>query len=144
LCAPLREDPRVKIVCQDASEYVKDQKDRFDIIIVDSTDPVGPAATLFEKHFYQSMFHALRPEGKICTQAECIWLHLDLVSTLMMDSKNFLQAEYASTQVPTYPCGQIGFFLGSKGSKKSSVTQNLDSLITLLHFIKLLLSCPSL
>lgn len=114
------QDPRVKIVYRDASQYIKEQKDRFDIIIVDSTDPAGPAATLFELPFYNAMFHALHAGGKICTQAECIWLNLDLISKLIQensDSKTFSYAEYATTQVPTYPCGQIGFLLGSKGGQ---------------------------
>ena len=111
------QDLRVKVVHSDASEYMKEQKEYFDIIIVDSSDPVGPAAPLFELPFFNSMFHALRPRGKICTQAECIWLNLNLISKIVkenMDSKTFIHMEYATTQVPTYPSGQIEFYLDQK------------------------------
>ena len=70
----------------------------YDAIIVDSSDPVGPASVLFTKvcavlplllplvdrifavqPFFQDMHRALRPGGVICTQGECMWLHLDLI-----------------------------------------------------------------
>jgi spermidine synthase len=74
------------------------------VIIVDSSDPVGPAETLFTEQFYQSMRDALRGEGIVCTQAECQWLHLDLISKVMERAhRTFKVAEYAYTTIPTYP-----------------------------------------
>ena len=46
------DDPRLEIVIQDASEYVKSAQESFDVIICDSTDPVGPGAVLFTSEFY--------------------------------------------------------------------------------------------
>lgn len=69
----------------------------YDVIIVDSSDPVGPASVLFTKArrllclnaalslparcqpFFESMHRALRPGGVVCTQGECVWLHLELI-----------------------------------------------------------------
>jgi len=111
------DDPRVQVVCRDAAKYMeeKDVVGTYDVIIADTSDPVGPAAALFEAPFYKCMFNTLRPGGKIATQAESIWLNLDLIKRLVGSNLDtFANVEYATTQIPTYPCGQIGFLLCSK------------------------------
>jgi len=113
-------DPRVKVVCRDAAKYMeeKDVLGTFDIIVADTSDPVGPAAALFEAPFYKCMYNALRPGGKVATQAETIWLNLDLIQRLVTANLGtFANVEYATTQIPTYPCGQIGFLLCSKAEE---------------------------
>jgi len=115
-------DPRVKVLCRDAAKYMeeKDVIGTYDIIVADTSDPVGPAAALFEAPFYKCMFNALRPGGKVATQAESIWLNLDLIQRLVTANLGtFANVEYATTQIPTYPCGQIGFLLCSKAEKSS-------------------------
>jgi len=95
----------------------------YDIIIADTSDPVGPAAALFEAPFYKAMFNTLRPGGKIATQAESIWLNLDLIQRLVRENLDiFANVEYATTQIPTYPCGQIGFLLCSKADDNTKET----------------------
>jgi spermidine synthase len=56
-------DPRVTLLFQDAAEFVRTLPDhlRFDTIICDSSDPIGPAASLFTPDFYQNLFNALAP-----------------------------------------------------------------------------------
>jgi len=51
----------------------------YDVIIVDSSDPDGPASVLFTKEFFANVHRALRPGGIACTQGECAWLHLPLI-----------------------------------------------------------------
>jgi len=81
---------------------------------------VGPAETLFQPSFYESMYSALAYGGIVCMQAECFWIHLDLISDLVACCAQIFDfAEYASTMVPTYPCGQIGFILARKGRNDS-------------------------
>jgi len=109
-------DPRVKIHYGDGAAYMKAKKGEFDVILVDSSDPIGPAETLFEKDFYECMKEALRPQGIVCCQGECVWLHLPLIHKLLDFCKSlFAHAEYAYTSIPTYPSGQIGFIIGSLG-----------------------------
>ncbi len=55
----------------------------YDVIICDSSDPVGPAETLFKPEFFLSLREALAPGGVVCTQAECLWLHLDLINNVL-------------------------------------------------------------
>lgn len=77
---------------------------------------VGPASVLFETPFYNAMYKSLREGGIVCTQGECMWLHLDLIKPLV-DSITGIYAtvEYAYTTIPTYPSGQIGFIIATKG-----------------------------
>jgi len=107
-------DPRVTLVHDDAAAYVKDKENEFDVVIVDSSDPVGPAETLFTSAFYQSLRAAMRPGAIMCNQGECVWLHLDLIGDCMQHCTNvFPSVDYAFTTIPTYPSGQIGFLLCS-------------------------------
>ena len=101
------QDPRLTIVHADAASYLENhQPNYFDIILGDTSDPVGPAATLFQPAFYESMHAALRDGGIICMQAECFWIHLSLISDMIACCADmFDTAEYATTLVPTYPCG---------------------------------------
>jgi len=112
------DDPRVKIHCGDGAAFMRERKAEFDVILVDSSDPVGPAETLFQAEFYQCMRDALKPNGIVCTQGECQWLHLGLIKNLLDFSKKiFNNVQYAYCSIPTYPCGQIGFIIGSLGDK---------------------------
>lgn len=107
-------DPRVEVQVMDGAEYMKQHRGEFDVIIADSSDPVGPAQVLFQTSFYHDMQRGLRKGGIVCAQGECIWLHAELIKPLMLGCKKlFPVVEYAYTTVPTYPSGQIGFILCS-------------------------------
>jgi spermidine synthase len=104
--------PKVQVIIGDGFEYLKNNQGQFDVIITDSSDPVGPAEALFTDSFYDLMRRALLPGGIICTQGECQWLHLDLIKKVLDNSKKLYPVvEYAWTSIPTYPSGQIGFIL---------------------------------
>ena len=110
-------DPRVTLHCGDGNVFLAQPENigKYDVIITDSSDPVGPAAVLFEMPFYQAMYNALKDGGKVCTQAESMWLHLDLIAQLVkLSSHIYANVEYATTQIPTYPAGQIGLLVCSK------------------------------
>lgn len=112
-------DPRVTVFIGDGFQFLKDNTGTYDVIITDSSDPVGPAHTLFEKPYFQLLHDALREGGAISTQGECLWLHLPLIKELNTFTKTiFPTVEYAYTTIPTYPSGQIGFVLASKDSKR--------------------------
>ncbi|KAM5566744.1 hypothetical protein ABKV19_015069 [Rosa sericea] len=100
------EDPRVTLNVGDGT---------YDAIIVDSSDPIGPAQELFEKPFFQSVANALRPGGVVCTQAESIWLHMHIIEDIVSNCHQIFKGSvnYAWTTVPTYPSGVIGFMLCS-------------------------------
>ncbi len=110
------DDPRVNIFIRDGIEFIQEKSKEYDLIIVDSSDPIGPAADLFEKPFYRSLKAALRPGGIMATQGESLFLHKKTVIKLAQMTKALfpLQA-YAHVLVPTYPGGHIGLCLGSLG-----------------------------
>ncbi|CAN6887470.1 unnamed protein product [Brassica oleracea] len=121
------EDPRVNLVIGDGVAFLKNAAEgSYDAVIVDSSDPIGPAKELFEKPFFQSVARALRPGGVVCTQAESLWLHMDIIEDIVYNCREIFKGSvnYAWTSVPTYPRhvslplniqshGVIGFMLCS-------------------------------
>ena len=57
------EDPRLDLVINDGAVFMRETERRFDVIIVDSTDPIGPGEVLFTDHFYGHAKRALNPGG---------------------------------------------------------------------------------
>ena len=118
LSAGAFEEPRVRVHVRDGKAFLAERRDRYDAVIVDSSDPVGPAQALFEREFYEIVHAALRPGGVACVQAESVWLHLDLIARMRADCARVFgegNVRYAYTTIPTYPSGQIGFMLLRKG-----------------------------
>ncbi|KAI9226544.1 MAG: spermidine synthase [Piptocephalis tieghemiana] len=107
--------PKVKVHIGDGFQFMKEHKEAFDCIITDSSDPVGPAASLYQAEYYELMRSALREGGLVCSQGECMWLHLPLIKEVLDFSKRlYPTVAWAYTTIPTYPSGQIGFFICSK------------------------------
>jgi spermidine synthase / saccharopine dehydrogenase (NADP+, L-glutamate-forming) len=107
--------PKVTVHIGDGFKFLSEHTSTYDVIITDSSDPVGPAESLFQKPYFQLLHDALTPGGHISTQAECLWLHLPLISELRKMTRGlFAVSEYAYTTIPTYPSGQIGFIVCSK------------------------------
>ena len=108
------EDPRVTVNIADGSEFIKDRQKYYDVIIVDSPDPVGPAKALFTKEFYATMKTALKDDGIISNQAESFYMHPEVVKNIMtVFNELFPIVGYAYILIPTYPGGNIGTGLGS-------------------------------
>lgn len=115
----LLSSPRVEVYVGDGFAFLQEHQSTYDVIITDSSDPVGPAQSLFEKPYFQLLHDSLTPGGHISTQAECLWLHSTLIKELqIMTRKIFTTSEYAFTTIPTYPGGQIGFIVASKGVER--------------------------
>ncbi|KAH9474985.1 Saccharopine dehydrogenase [NADP(+), L-glutamate-forming] [Psilocybe cubensis] len=107
--------PKVTVYIGDGFKFLADNENTYDVIITDSSDPVGPAVTLFQKPYFQLLHDALTPGGHISTQGECLWIHLPLIDSLRKMTRDiFSVSEYAYTTIPTYPSGQIGFMVCAK------------------------------
>lgn len=102
-------DPRVNFVFSDAIEWMKTtDNESLDIIIIDSTDPIGPAKGLFSKDFYLSCFSALRQDGLIIQQSESPIAHWDNITVPMrneMQAAGFQQTKTLFFPQPVYPTG---------------------------------------
>lgn len=110
------DDPRVCIHIADGNAFVREKKNVYDVIIVDSSDPIGPGEVLFKKPFYEGLKGALRPGGIIATQGESFFLHKEWAVNLVKITRELFPVQaYAYILVPTYPGGHIGICMGSLG-----------------------------
>ncbi len=108
-------NPRVDVQVVDGIEYIHNNKDSFDVIMVDSTEPVGPAVGLFEKGFYQGIFDALKEDGILVAQTESPWFNAELIKRVFKDIKSiFPITRLYTVSIPTYPSGLWSFTMGSK------------------------------
>ncbi len=108
-------DKRVHIFNKDGAKFIKEHKNEYDIIMVDSSDPIGPAEVLFSEAFYASMKDSLKEDGIAVTQSESFYYHTDIVERLTGYAKKlYAVPAYYFTMVPTYPSGIIGFTFCSK------------------------------
>ena len=104
------EDPRTRIVIQDASEFVKTTREKFDIIICDTTDPIGPGAALFTESFYSSCKRTLNDGGILVNQAGVPFMQTDeMVKIYQNLSALFKDAYFFSAAIPTYVGGIMVF-----------------------------------
>ena len=71
-------DPRVTIFIGDGFKFLAESTAKYDVIITDSSDPDGPAASLFSEPYFQRVYDALSPDGIACSQSECLWIQKDL------------------------------------------------------------------
>lgn len=70
------ESPKVNLLIGDGFEFMKNHKGEFDVIITDSSDPVGPAESLFQESYFSLLKQALRPNGIICSQGGTYWVSI--------------------------------------------------------------------
>lgn len=106
--------PRLQVHVCDGFQFMTEHEKEFDVIITDSSDPVGPAESLFQASYFELMSRALKPGGIVCSQAGTLWYSLECVEKTLQHCRSvFPSVSYAITCVPTYPSGQIGFVLGS-------------------------------
>jgi spermidine synthase len=71
------EDSRARLVISDGAVFVKETKEKFDVVIVDSSDPIGPATVLFSKAFYSNIHDLLAPGGIMVCQTGSLFMQPD-------------------------------------------------------------------
>lgn len=108
-------DPRVEIRVGDGVAHVREHPNTYDVILVDSTEPIGPAEGLFAREFYQGIYEALKEDGLFVAQTESPLFNADLVSRVWRDVASIYPvARLYLAYIPTYPSGMWSFTLGSK------------------------------
>lgn len=120
------DDPRVHLHIEDGDLFVKRNPGKYDVIIVDSSDPIGPGEALFKMPFYEGLKSALRPGGIIATQGESFFLHRECVTNLVQITRKLFPVQaYANILVPTYPGGHIGICMGSCGPELTKPSREI-------------------
>jgi len=108
LSAGAFDDPRTDLLIADGIRYVAECDARFDVIIVDSTDPIGPGEVLFSQEFYADCKRCLNPGGILVTQNGVPVFQPDEVRNTHARLKPlFADASFYLTVVPTYVGGMM-------------------------------------
>lgn len=109
------DDPRVHIHVEDGIEYVRERQQAFDVILVDSSDPLGPAVGLFTEEFYRNASKALRKDGVMAVQSESPFYTPELVNAIYHSiAASFPSVHLYLANVPTYSTGPWSFTLAMK------------------------------
>ncbi len=108
------DDPRLDLVIADGMDFVRDTDKRFDVIISDSTDPIGPGEVLFTQDFYGQCKRILNPGGVIATQNGVPFFQIDeVLHTAKRMGQHFTDQTFYSAAVPTYYGGIMTFAWGT-------------------------------
>ncbi|CDQ18788.1 spermidine synthase [Halobacillus karajensis] len=109
------EDERVEVKVADGFMHIAESEQEYDVIMVDSTEPVGPAVSLFSKGFYEGIAEALKEDGIFVAQTDNPWFKADLIRQVYRDVKEtFPITKVYTANIPTYPSGLWTFTIGSK------------------------------
>jgi len=113
-------DPRATVMFDDGIAYMANASpESIDVIIVDSTDPVGPAEGLFNRAFYENCRKALRPDGLLVQQSESplALMHLILDMRSAMRDAGFQDFRVLPFPQPCYPTGWWSCLIASKTAR---------------------------
>jgi spermidine synthase len=121
------DDPRVSLYFEDGLKFVEDKNDVYDLILVDSTDPIGPGEGLFTNEFYTNCFNCLSENGILINQNESPFYENNAREMKRANTKIkniFPICRPYQYCIPTYPSG---FWLFGFASKKLDPIKDLDA-----------------
>ncbi|MFY8205913.1 MAG: polyamine aminopropyltransferase, partial [Arenimonas sp.] len=121
------DDPRATVMFDDGIAYMAAAApESIDIIIVDSTDPVGPAEGLFNRAFYENCFKALRPDGLLVQQSESPLALMNLIQDMIaaMTDAGFRGFRTLPFPQPCYPTGWWSCTLAAKNGRDLASFRN--------------------
>ncbi|MFH1894991.1 MAG: polyamine aminopropyltransferase [archaeon] len=108
-------DKRLSVFHEDGFKFLQGRKNYYDVIIVDSTDPVGPGKILFSTKFYKLVFNSLKKDGIMVNQLQSFFYDPKIINGVAKRIKEvFPKFGYYYVLTPSYPSGSIGFGFASK------------------------------
>ena len=123
------DNPKLNLKIEDGLEFVKKTDEKFDVIIIDSTDPIGPAKPLFGNDFYQDVSNCLFENGIVVSQGESPFFNEAMQKTLLeVLGNNFPIVQAYNFTNLTYPGGLWTFTFASKETHpvKNLNTKKID------------------
>lgn len=109
------DDPRVEIKNMDGADFLRKQPSDIDIVLVDSTDPIGFAKSLFTEKFFKSIKNSLTENGIFVTQSESLLFHKEIIIEIQETLKKvFPIVDLYTASVSTYPGNWWTFSVASK------------------------------
>jgi len=121
------DDPRANVLVMDGTRYIAETEGLFDVIIIDSTDPMGPGEPLFTAAFYKACRRRLRPGGMIVVQSGAPFFQpeeLEMVCDRLAGS--FAGVRPYLAPVPTYAGGMLA--LVAAGASRDALRPSTDVL----------------
>jgi len=120
------DDPRVELRIEDGFAYVRSTDSRFDVALVDSTDPQGPSVPLFSAEFYGDLHRLLTEEGVLAVQSGSPLYQQDLIVQVRQNlRRHFPVVRTYLAPIPTYPGALWSFTIGSKGPDPATVSPDV-------------------
>jgi spermidine synthase len=117
--------PKARLIIDDGIRFIKEHVNTFDVVIVDSTEPVGPAQELFSAAFYASVARALKDDGMLVVQSESPFFNENVIKMAYGGIKqSFPITKLYLAAIPTYPSGLWSFTVGSKHYDPEIVVHN--------------------
>ena len=124
--------PKLDLQITDGIRYVADTPDQsFDVVIIDSTDPVGPAEGLFSAEFYKQVYRVLKPNGIMITQSESPRFNVKVFKEIFQCYRKIFRPENVHcflAYIPIYPSGMWSFSYCSKNGIDPLKNLDLDRL----------------
>jgi spermidine synthase len=122
------DDPRLDLVIADGADFMAKNRDEYDVIIIDSTDPVGPGEVLFTDSFYGHAKARLSEGGILVTQNGVPFLQGgELTDTMRAFRALFADATCYLATVPTYAGGPMAFGWGTDGNARQVTLATLNA-----------------
>jgi len=129
------DDPRLHLVIDDGADFLRASDQTWDVIIVDSTDPIGPGENLFTDTFYGHAKQCMRAGGILVTQNGVPFMQGDeLTNTLRAFKALFSDWGAYTATVPTYAGGPMAFGWGTDGNARSVSLEVLEARFTAAGF----------
>ncbi len=108
-------NPRAKVIFADGEKFLNTTWEKYDVILCDASDPIGPAEVLFQKDFHQMAYDRLNDDGIFVTQSESPFFHQRTLKNLYQNlSRIFPIVRVYWAYIPTYPSAIWSFTLCSK------------------------------
>ncbi len=127
-------DNRVNLIFADGIKFVKDKKDVYDVAIIDSSDPVGPAEGLISEEFYTDLKNILKEDGVLVCQSQSPVFNKEMVKSIRSSLKSiFPIVRTYKAVIPSYPGGMWSFTLAS--FKHDPLEANLARLVSNTQYI---------
>ena len=112
------DNPKLNVLFEDGIKFVHEVKKPYDVIIIDGSDPVGPAEGLFESDFIQACYEALSEDGVLTAQTESPWVesyHPSMKNVFTALNSIYSLSKLYLAYIPLYPAGMWSFSFASKG-----------------------------
>lgn len=144
--AMIENHPKLELKIGDGIAHMAAAENKYDVIIVDCSDPIGPGEGLFTREFYKNVHKALKEDGLFVQQTESPFYHQELIKKITKDVKSIFPIhDMYLAHIPIYPGGMHCFTVGSKKYKPADADlTNRQKLETRYHNEALQTACFAL